>query len=115
MLKTSPQTEEKPSWVKIKVTDLEARITGLAKQGNSPALIGTILRDKKGIPKAKLLGKKITKILSDAKVSYIKEKDITSKKINNLKGHIEKNKHDFPAKKSLAKNLWLLRRLSKYQ
>ena len=104
---------EKASWVKMKPAELEKIVKGLAEQGNSPAKIGIILRDKYGIPKAKLLGKKITSILKDSSVRYISEKDIVSKKIEKLKEHSGKNKYDNSAKRSLNKQLWLLYRLSK--
>ncbi len=107
----SPELEkpvEKSSWIKIKPAELEKIIIELAKQGNSPARIGLILRDKEGIPKTKLLGKKITKILRENKIDYITDKEIIEKKIKILKAHIEKNKYDYTAKRFLAKNLWLL-------
>lgn len=113
--KEDVKTSEKSSWIKTKPAELEKIVIDLAKQGNSPAKIGVILRDKHTIPKAKLLGKKITKILIDNNVSYIKDKDIAAKKIEKLKAHLEKQKSDYCAKKSLAKNLWLLHSLNKYQ
>ena len=105
--------EEKPSWVKIKPIELQEITIKLAKQGNSPAKVGLILRDKHGIPKAKLLGKKITQILKNAKVPYQTEKEIVDKKIDKLKNHITKNKHDYPASRSLTKQLWNLHHLTK--
>lgn len=113
--KEDVKTSEKSSWIKTKPAELEKIVIDLAKQGNSPAKIGVILRDKHTIPKAKLLGKKITKILIDNNISYIKDKDIAAKKIEKLKAHLEKQKSDYCAKKSLAKNLWLLHSLNKYQ
>ena len=32
-------------------------------------------------------------------------------KIEGLKSHIEKNKHDYPASRSLTKKLWALKRI----
>ncbi len=104
---------EKASWVKMKPAELEKIVKELAEQGNTPAKIGLILRDQHGIPKAKLLGKKITSILKDSGVKYISEKDAVSKKIERLKEHSEKNKYDNSAKRSLAKQLWVLYRLNK--
>lgn len=106
--------EEKAiSWIKIKPEELEKIIIDLAKQGNAPAKIGIILRDKYGIPKARLLGKKITKILKDAKVKYKSEKDIVEKKLENLKMHKEKHKHDKNLLRSLARKNWLFHNLVK--
>ncbi|MDO8508961.1 MAG: hypothetical protein Q7S27_04725 [Nanoarchaeota archaeon] len=109
------EKEEKSSWIKIKPQELEKIIVDLAKQGNSPAKIGLILRDKHGIPKTRLLGKKVTQILKEANVKYTTEKEIVENKITNLKSHMGKNKYDNTAKKSLAKRLWLLHTLNKNQ
>lgn len=107
-----PSSEEKVSWIKLKPAELESIVIKLAKEGNTPAKIGLILRDKHGIPKAKLLGKKITKILKDNKINYIIEKDAIDKKIEKIKKHIEKNKHDHTAGRSLTKKLWMLYHLN---
>lgn len=112
---TADKPAEKSSWIKIKPQELEKLVLELAQQDNPPAKIGVILRDKHGIPKAKLLGKKVTKILKEAGVSYTKDKQIVSKKIEKLKFHQQKNKHDYTATRSLAKQLWLLHRLEKQQ
>jgi small subunit ribosomal protein S15 len=112
--KTTEQ-EKKPSWIKIKPSELEKIVIELAKKGHSPAQIGLILRDKHGIPKVRLLGKKITKILEDAKIDYKSEKEQITKKIENLKSHIAKNKHDYTASRSLTKQLWALHHLAKKQ
>lgn len=107
------KSPEKSSWIKIKPVELEKMIIDLVKQGNTPAKIGLNLRDKNGIPKARLLGKKITHILKEAKISYTSDKEIVAKKIEKLKLHKEKNKYDHSATRSLAKQLWLLHRLEK--
>jgi ribosomal protein S15P/S13E len=96
----------KPSWVKMKVADLEKIVVELGKEGHSPAQIGLILRDKHGVPKAKLLGKKITQILKEHGVEFIDDEKVVNDKIAHLKGHIEKNRHDYPASRALTKRLW---------
>lgn len=101
----------KPSWVKIKPEELEKIVVSLAKEGKKPAEIGMILRDKHGIPGAKLLGRKITKILKDAGVEYISEKQQVKERIEKLQKHVTKNKHDYSASRSLTKELWVLRKL----
>ena len=108
------QTEKaKPDWVKMKPAEISKLVLSLHKEGHSPAKIGLILRDEHGIPRAKLLGKKITHILKEEKqtpkttVSYIEENKA------NLEKHIAKNKHDYSALKSLHKKLWDLNRAKK--
>lgn len=108
--------EEKTiSWIKIKPEELEKIIIELAKQGNTPAKIGLVLRDKYGIPKAKILGKKITEILKDSGIEYKSEKNIIGEKAEKLKIHKEKHKHDKHVLRSLAKRVWLFHSLTKSQ
>ncbi|MEK6855642.1 MAG: 30S ribosomal protein S15 [Nanoarchaeota archaeon] len=104
--------EPKPEWVKMKLPELEELVIKLHKEGNSPAIIGNILRDKHGVPKAKLIGKKISQILVNNKLELPSEKVEVNKKIEKLNAHITKNKHDYTAKKSLAKKQWIIRKLS---
>ncbi|MCU0642011.1 MAG: hypothetical protein MUF61_00310 [archaeon] len=102
--------KEKPSWLKMKPAELEKIVVELYKQGEPIAKIGLILRDKHGIPKAKLLGKRIAQILKDAKVALRNENEITTKRMNSLKAHIEKHKHDQPAKKKHVAHMWAIKR-----
>ena len=101
----------KADMVKMKPAELEKIVVELYKQGESIAKIGLVLRDKYGIPKAKLLGKRIKEILQDAKVTLRPETEVLQKKIDALNKHMEKNKHDQPAKKRLVKNLWAIKRI----
>lgn len=102
---------EKPDWIKMKPAELEKLIVELGKQGETPSTIGNILRDKHGIPKAKLLGKKISEILKEHKISFKTEKTITEEKIKSLEAHIAKHKHDKGAKRSMTKSLWAVKKL----
>ena len=107
--------KEKPEWVKIKPAELEKLVIDLYKQGNIPAKIGLILRDKHGIPKVKLLGKRISKIIKDSKIPENSEKNIVEKKIKILEEHMQKHKHDYSALRSFSKKLWIIHRLSRTQ
>jgi len=102
MTKASLKSEK----VKIKPKELEKIVVELAKKGEKPVKIGLILRDKYGIPKAKLLGKKITQILKENNIEYETPKQKVELRIEKIKKHLEKNKHDYPAKRSLTKKLW---------
>ncbi len=104
---------KKSDWIKIKPAELEKIIVDLYKQGESAARIGLVLRDKYGVPKAKLLGKKITKILQDTKVTLRSEKDKVTQKMDSLNKHIANNKHDQPARKQLVKQLWALKKIER--
>jgi len=103
--------ETKTEWVKMKPVELEKVILDLHKEGHTPAKIGLILRDKHGIPKAKILGKRITAILRENKVTYTTDKHVFEKKIDSLHKHISKHKHDYTAHRSLTKKLWTIKKL----
>lgn len=101
---------KKTDWIKIKPAELEKIVLDLHQKGETPARIGLTLRDKYGIPKAKLLGKRIAEILVNAKMTPPSEKSSIQARIDCLNRHIEKNKHDQSAKKKLAKELWAIKR-----
>jgi len=111
-IKSDNETETKTesSWTKLKPTDVEKKVIELAKSGETPAKIGLILRDKYGVPKVKLLGKKIMKILNDAGIEYPTEEKAVKSKVEIIKKHLANNKHDYPASRSLAKKLWAIHR-----
>ncbi len=104
---------KKASWINLDYKEIEKIIIDLAKQGNTASQIGIILRDKYGIPKIKMLGKKLAKILKEAKVTHKNEKDNTNQKIEKLKTHFSKHKHDYTASRSLTKKLWALHAIEK--
>ncbi len=107
------KTKVKPGWIKMKPEEMEKIIVDLAKEGETPAKIGAILRDKYGVPNSKLFGKKITGVLREKKVKYKGEKDILDDKVGKLRSHILKHKHDYGASKSLTKKLWVLNKFDK--
>lgn len=100
--------ETKQNWMTMKPAEIEKIVLELHKQGESPAKIGLILRDKYGIPKAKLLGKRVTQIIKDAKGTVVTEKEKVAEKIKNLESHRAKHKHDYSALRSLSKKMWIV-------
>lgn len=98
---------EKPNWVKLKPSDLEKIVLDLAKEGKTFSQIGIILRDQHGIPKSKLLGKKISKIIRGSKINVEEDRNRVKTKITGLNNHLTKNKHDKKAKRSLMKQSWI--------
>jgi small subunit ribosomal protein S15 len=106
---------EKPDWVKMKPAELEKLVLELHKSGLSPEKIGLVLRDKHGIPKAKLLGKKMSQILKENKLKTLSEKSLVEKKVERLNRHIAQHKHDPSAQRSLAKKLWVIHKLERQE
>ena len=105
--------ETKAEWVKMKPAEIEKIVVELGKQNTPPEKIGLVLRDQHGIPKAKILGKKVTQILRENGIDTNPEMDNISKKVEKLKKHFEKNKHDYSAQKSIIKNSSRLHKLKK--
>jgi small subunit ribosomal protein S15 len=103
--------DKKPSWIKMKPAEVEKLVVNLANRGKSPAQIGLVLRDKHGIPRSKVFGRRISEILEEKGVEYRGEKVMVSEHVERLKKHIEKNKQDHPASRALSKRLWVVHKL----
>lgn len=86
-------------------------ILELAEEIDSPAKIGLILRDKHGIPKSKLISRKITEILKEKNINHKEEKNHIEESIEKIKSHFQKNKHDYSAQRAMAKKLWTIQKL----
>ncbi len=104
------EAEKKPEWVSLKPSEIEKIVIDLAKQGETPAKIGLLLRDKHGVPKAQIINKKITQILNDAKIPFKSDDEKIKEKIAVLEKHISRNTHDYTAKRAYTKKLWLIRK-----
>lgn len=103
--------EEKPSWIKMKPAELEKLVIDLAKKGETPAKIGIILRDVHGIPKSKLISKRIVSILKENKIPYKTEAEIAQENLEKMKKHIGKHKHDKNILRAFNKQFWLVKKL----
>ncbi len=95
--------ETKASWMTLKPEEIKARIIELAKQGISAEKIGLVLRDEQGIPKAKLLGIRIKKVLHEKNMWNSPETANITKKIETLSKHSSLHKHDYKGKRTLVR------------
>ncbi len=93
---------EKPVWLKFNDKDIEAIILKLSKQGLTSEKIGLALRDTYGIPRAKILGKKISRVLKENNLYEDTDLANLEKKQQVIKSHIEKHKKDEKAKRALT-------------
>ena len=112
-----PVSKRSPSWCRYESEEVEALIINLAREGNSPSIIGTILRDQHGIPQIKpITGKSITHILAEADMASSLPEDLEMllKKAVRLSTHIERNKMDLVNKRSLQVIEAKIHKLSKY-
>jgi small subunit ribosomal protein S15 len=101
---TRPVSKRSPSWCKYQPEEVEALVIKLAREGNSPSRIGTILRDNHSIPLVRpITGKTIVKILKEAELAPSVPEDLGAllKKAESLTVHYEKNRRDLHNKRAL--------------
>lgn len=113
--KSKSSDKNKPEWLSTSEKDIEAIITKLAKQNLSSEKIGLVLRDNYGIPKTRLLGTSISKILKKQKLYKDADVENLTKKHNLIKKHLEKNKQDKSAKRTLTIISARIKKLTEYR
>jgi small subunit ribosomal protein S15 len=112
-----PMRKDKPEWVTLGPKELEKIIIDLAKEGNTSAKIGLVLRDQYGIPSVRPITKKsILTILEDNGLKPEIPEDIANlmKKAVALSEHLKLNKKDLHNKRSLHLTEAKIIRLQKY-
>lgn len=96
---------------------MEALVIKLAKEGNSASKIGTILRDRHGIPLTKAVtSKSVSKILRENNLAPAmpEDLDVLVRKASTLATHLERNKGDQHNKRSLQIIEAKIHKLSRY-
>ncbi len=114
---TRPLSKKTPAWCKYNAEEVEALVAKLAREGNNASTIGIILRDRYGIPLAKpIIGKPIHEALksSDIALKIPEDLDTLIKKAERARRHLERNKADSIAKRSLALIESKIYRLARY-
>ncbi len=114
---TRPARLEKPVWIELSPEEVENEVVKLARKGHSKSLIGTIMRDSRGVPLVKVVaGKKISQILeeNDIKTPLPEELANLVKKALSIRKHLEENHKDLEAKKGLNRTESKIYRLIKY-
>ncbi|MEM3442724.1 MAG: 30S ribosomal protein S15 [Candidatus Bathyarchaeia archaeon] len=114
---TRPVSKRPPSWCKYQPEEVEALIVKLAREGNPPSRIGTMLRDQYAIPLVKpITGKTITKILQDAGLAPSIPEDLGNllKKAERLAAHLEKHSNDLHNMHAIQIIEAKIHKLSKY-
>ena len=110
---TEKADTEKKTPERAKIEDIEQVVIDLGKKGNTPSQIGMILRDKYGVAKIKLLGKKISKILKENKIEHKDDFKFVEEKMKRIETHFNQNKQDKRAKRDIVKYVSLKKKLSK--
>ena len=112
-----PAVKTKPKWVKQTPEEIEQLILELAKSKNSSAMIGTILRDRYGIPDIKLIiGKTVSHVMRENKQYPDFPEDLLNlfKKSVTVREHLKLNKSDKHTLRGLSNLEAKIRRLIKY-
>jgi small subunit ribosomal protein S15 len=114
---TRPVSKRAPNWCKYQPEEVEALIVKLAKEGNSPSRIGTILRDQHSIPLVKpVTGKRLMKVLQENQLAPSMPEDLASllKKAESLALHLEKNRTDLYNRRALQLIEAKIHKVSRY-
>lgn len=107
--------KEKNTWMKKDNKEIEDLVISLAKQGLSSEKIGLVMRDTHGVPKVKIIGKKISSIIKEGNIKQgMQDVDNLNKKAERLQKHLEKNKVDKGAKRSMHRTKDKLKKLVTY-
>ncbi|MFX1304468.1 MAG: 30S ribosomal protein S15 [Promethearchaeota archaeon] len=114
---TRPARLEKPVWVELSPEEVENEVVKLARRGHSKSMIGTIMRDSRGVPLVKIVaGKNISQILKENDIEAPLPEELANlvKKALNIRKHLETNHKDLEAKKGLNRTESKIYRLIKY-
>ena len=111
--KTIAKTKESAEKPDKKDINVGERVIELAKKGLTSEKIGLELK-KEGIFVKQLAGKRISKILRE-KRQEINDADLTNleRKVEKLRKHFEKHKHDFTSKRKIVEKDASLRKQRK--
>ena len=114
---TRPARLERPPWVELSPDEVENEVVKLARRGQSKSMIGTIMRDSRGIPLVKIVaGKKVSQILESHDIKEPLPEDLANlvRKALNIRKHLENNHKDLETKKGLNRTESKIYRLIKY-
>ena len=101
---TRPVSRRPPAWFKYEPEEVDALVLKLSKEGNTPSLIGQILRDRYGVPLvSQVAGRRLEKIIPEESRTKLPEdlENLLRKAISATR-HLEKNRKDYPNKRDLA-------------
>jgi small subunit ribosomal protein S15 len=114
---TRPARLEKPVWIELSPEEVESEVVKLARRGQSKSMIGTIMRDSRGVPLVKVVtGKKISQILEENDIETPVPEELANliRKALSIRKHLETNHKDLEGKKGLNRTESKIYRLIKY-
>ncbi|MFX1418050.1 MAG: 30S ribosomal protein S15 [Promethearchaeota archaeon] len=114
---TRPARLERQPWVELSSEEVENEVVKLARRGQTKSMIGTIMRDSRGVPLVKVVtGKKITQILKENEIESALPEELTHlvRKALSIRKHLDTNHKDLESKKGLQRTESKIYRLIKY-
>ncbi len=113
---TRPVSRRPPAWFKYETEEVEDIVLKLSRQGNSPSIIGQILRDRYGIPLvSQIAGKRLEQLLPpESRPKIPEDLETLMKKATSAIRHLERNRRDYPNKRDLALIESKIHRLASY-
>ena len=112
-----PHSQTPPEWSNSDKKEIEEIIVQLSDEGHTNASIGTILRDKHGVPDVRLVtGERISQTLNRLGQSSGLPEDLMSlmRRALRLIDHLTKNSKDIHNRRQLELCESKIRRLSRY-
>ena len=112
-----PNSKMPPVWSNDNKEEVEELILTLSKEGNSTAVIGTILRDRYAVPDARLVtGERISQTLTRNNIvpSYPEDMMNLMRRALRLIDHLNSNKKDIHNRRQLELCESKIRRLARY-
>lgn len=106
-----------PSWAPYKEKEVEKLVVKYAKSGKSASETGLILRDVHGVNSVKAItNKSISTLLKENKITSELPDDVIAliRRLIGVRQHLEKNTHDYSAKRGLILTMSKINRLVKY-
>ncbi|NOQ37713.1 30S ribosomal protein S15 [archaeon] len=114
---SKPADQTVPKWVEYKKGEVEKLVVKLGKQDMTSAAIGTVLRDRYGIPSVKAItSSTVSTILKDNKLYGKYPEDLLNlmRRAVSLGKHMDVNNKDVHSKRGLQLIEAKIRRLGKY-
>ncbi|NWF94660.1 MAG: 30S ribosomal protein S15 [Candidatus Thorarchaeota archaeon] len=112
-----PSTLRVPGWMDRDPQWVENMVVELAKAGNSPSMIGILLRDQYGVPLVRVVtGQSIMDIIRKNNLERRIPEDLRDliRKAASMRRHLEGNKKDLVSKRRLQLVESKILRLSRY-
>jgi len=112
-----PSTLQAPQWLDKDAQWIEKMVIEMARAGNSPSMIGMILRDQYGVPLVRVVtGKRIAGILKENNLERKVPEDLRNMiaKATSIRKHLEEHKKDLVSRRGLQLVESKIHRLSRY-